>query len=279
MPQQIKQIAIVGCGWLGTPLAYHLLGLGYGVRGTRQHTSSRIELAQAGVIEGALSVTPELHCDVSEKIFGGCDLLIINIPPNRKAHDRHYHVTQIQSLAQAAVNYQIPKVLFIGSTSVYGPMQGEVTESSPAQPSTQSGQTLLEIEQWLHQQPSFVTTTLRFGGMIGPGRHPGRFLSGRQVDGADTPVNLIHQADCIALIDALIQRNIWGEVFNACADEHPSRCDFYSAAAKQLDVEMPQFNHSQNSSKFISNQAIKDALRYSFIYPDPIAWLKVQEKI
>ena len=131
MPQQIKQIAIVGCGWLGTPLAYHLLGLGYGVRGTRQHTSSRIELAQAGVIEGALSVTPELHCDVSEKIFGGCDLLIINIPPNRKAHDRHYHVTQIQSLAQAAVNYQIPKVLFIGSTSVYGPMQGEVTCGQP----------------------------------------------------------------------------------------------------------------------------------------------------
>lgn len=279
MSQQIKQIAIVGCGWLGTPLAYHLLGLGYGVRGTRQHTSSRTELAQAGVIEGALSVTPELHCDVPEKIFGGCELLIINIPPNRKSHDRQYHMTQIQSLAHMAVNYQIPNVLFIGSTSVYGPMQGEVTENSPAEPTTQSGQTLLDIEQWLYQQTSFVTTVLRFGGMIGPGRHPGRFLSGRQVDGADTPVNLIHQADCIALIDALIQRNVWGEVFNVCADKHPSRCDFYSAAARQLDVEMPKFNHSGNSTKYISNRAIKEALRYSFIYPDPIAWLKAQEKI
>lgn len=276
MTKHIQQIAIVGCGWLGTPLAFHLKGLGFDVRGSRQHVSARLDLTQAKIANTALSLTPELVCDDAPLLFEGCDLLIINIPPCRKSHDSAYHIAQIDALKQAAIDYQIPRVLFVSSTSVYGPNQGVVDESTPLEPVSESGKTLAAIEHDLQMSP-LKSCILRFGGLIGAGRHPGRFLSGRVVAGADAPVNLIHQKDCIGIIQAIIEQDLFNGSYNAVCDAHPCKQEFYEAAAKALSLELPQFSQTSAGNKLISNQALKQALGYSFIYPDPIAWITQQE--
>lgn len=276
MTKHIQQIAIIGCGWLGTPLAFHLKGLGYDVRGSRQHISARLDLAQANIANTALSLTPELVCDDAPLLFNGTDLVIINIPPRRKSHDSDYHIAQINALKQAALEYQIPRVLFVSSTSVYGPSQGIVDESTPLKPTTESGQTLVAIEHDLQASP-LHSCILRFGGLIGPGRHPGRFLSGRQVDGADAPVNLIHQKDCIGIIQAIIERDLFNGSYNAVCDAHPCKQEFYEAAANALSLELPRFSQTSAGNKLISNHAVKQALDYSFIYPDPIVWVSELE--
>ncbi|CAG9296009.1 SDR family oxidoreductase [Celerinatantimonas diazotrophica] len=276
MTKHIQQIAIVGCGWLGTPLAFHLKGLGFDVRGSRQHVSARLDLTQVNIANTALSLTPELVCDDAPLLFDGTDLLIINIPPRRKSHDSHYHIAQINALKQAAIDYHIPRILFVSSTSVYGPDQGLVDESTPLKPVTESGKTLVAIEHDLQTSPLHCCI-LRFGGLIGAGRHPGRFLSGRKVDGADAPVNLIHQKDCIAIIQAVIERDLFDGSYNAVCDAHPCKQTFYEAAAKALSLELPIFSQMSTGNKLISNQALKQALDYSFIYPDPIRWVSEQE--
>ncbi|WP_321539617.1 NAD(P)-binding domain-containing protein [Flavobacterium piscinae] len=41
----MKQISILGCGWLGMPLAKHLLQKGYSIKGSTT-TETKLELLQ-----------------------------------------------------------------------------------------------------------------------------------------------------------------------------------------------------------------------------------------
>lgn len=80
------------------------------------------------------------------------------------------------------------------------------------------------------KENGFVTTDLRFSSLLGYDRLPGNYLASRkEVSIADVPVNLIHRDDCVEIIYELTREDVWGEVFNAYADEHPFRRDYNSA--------------------------------------------------
>ncbi len=67
------------------------------------------------------------------------------------------------------------------------------------------------------------TTIVRFGGVIGYNRNSGKFFSkGSPVHNPDSNVNFIHRDDCIEIISQLVEQEVWGEVFNCCADTHPT---------------------------------------------------------
>jgi nucleoside-diphosphate-sugar epimerase len=153
-----------------------------------------------------------------------------------------------------------------------------VDESTPRQPETNSGTALKQIEDDLLSRQAFQASVLRFSGLVGGQRKPGRFLSGKTVSGASSPVNIIHRDDCIALISRLIQRDQWGVCFNACSDQHPQKQAFYNLAAQQLGVAPPQFDQQGGSNKVISNHKIKSGLNYQFQFPDPMAWLQANKQ-
>ena len=80
---------------------------------------------------------------------------------------------------------------------------------------------------------------------------------------------MIHRDDCISIIKGIIDKGLWGEVFNAVADEHPLREEFYCAAANQINKPKPLFSIEQPSVyKIISNEKLKSLLNYQFKYPD-----------
>ena len=54
-------------------------------------------------------------------------------------------------------------------------------------------------------------------------------------------VNLIHLDDCIKLISQVILLNKWGEVYNGCADVHPTKEEFYTKASRALNCPPPVF--------------------------------------
>jgi hypothetical protein len=71
------------------------------------------------------------------------------------------------------------------------------------------------------------------------------------------------------MIKTIIDQQAWGEIFNACADTHPSKREFYSYARSLLDLEPPTFStHNESNYKIVSNDKIKQQLNYQFIYPD-----------
>lgn len=272
--KSVHSISILGCGWLGLPLAEQLVKKGFNVKGSVTTAEKLAVLAEKGIVPFQMELTDEKIIGNQLPDFFQSELLIINIPPGRRKDVIYYHKAQIQQLINVLKNTTIQKVLFISSSAVYPDLNKVVFETETEQPIKESGKALLEVEQLLRQQPNFTTSIIRFGGLIGPERHPGKFLAGKQnIANGEAPVNLIHRDDCIALIWEIINQDVWGETFNACADNHPSRSIFYTAAAQHLKLELPSFARDQAKFKIINSDKIKERLKYSFKFPDPLVSL------
>ena len=136
------------------------------------------------------------------------------------------------------------------------------------QPETASGKAVLLAEQLLREALGERLTIIRFSGLMGPDRFPGRFLAGKkEVPNGKAPVNMIYQTDCIQLIAEVINQDCWGEIFNGCADDHPTREDFYTKAALKLGLEPPTFSQTPTGQfKIISNEKSKTILGMKYQY-------------
>ncbi len=100
---------------------------------------------------------------------------------------------------------------------------------------------------------------LRFGGLVGPKRNPGRFLSGKtELPGKLWPVNLIHLDDAIGFTIKAMELNLKHEVINVVSDESHNREEFYSKASELLSLEKPHFDQKDLSIREkISNERLK----------------------
>ncbi|MEY2922044.1 MAG: hypothetical protein RL108_666 [Bacteroidota bacterium] len=274
----MKHISILGCGWLGLPLAKSLLQKGYLISGSTTSENKIPMLHNAGI-------TPFLICLSEEKLEGEMDyflknseILIIDIPPKLRGNAldtstalSKTFVKKIQNLIPFIENSSVKKVLFVSSTSVYADENVTITEESIPNPDTESGKQLLEAEVLLQSNENFQTTVIRFGGLIGADRHPIQFLSGKtQIENPEAPINLIHHEDCIGIIEKIIQkaRNEhfnWNETFIAVAAFHPTRKEYYTQKAIELNLALPHFNESKPSiGKLISSEKVEHILGYSF---------------
>lgn len=272
MSKTIKRISILGCGWLGFPLAVALLEDGYEVLGSTTTEEKLERLAEAGIQPYLIKVGSEITGQIDD--FFRTDLLVINIPPGRKRADvMERYPQEIKTLLERALAGQIRRVLFISSTGVYQDVNREVTEAETALTNRGSGGALVICETYLRTLSGVETTIVRPAGLVGGDRKAGRFLAGKQnVSNGDAPINMVHRADCIAVIRQLIAQEVWGEIFNLCADEHPSRRAFYTYQAKKHGFEPPDFAETNDPPRFkiVSNQKLKDELNYTFLYPDPM---------
>lgn len=268
-----QSISILGCGWLGFPLAQALIEAGHQVLGSTTSQDKLRELAKAGVKPHIIELSPSINQDFDASFFRS-DMLVINIPPGRRREDiETYFPRQVSEI----LDQRPPlKIIFVSSTSVYPNLNRKVkeTDSPPSLKADKSvrasGKALLIAEELVRAYSSRATI-LRFCGLMGPNRHPGKFLAGKKLDSSgQDPVNFIHLDDCVKIIIKIIENEAWGEIFNACADLHPSKEKFYTQAANQLGLAPPEFNSSARSSyKEIESQKLKDQLNYQFTYPDP----------
>lgn len=254
----MTSISILGCGWLGLPLAKQLVECGFSVKGSVRSKEKAHSLNEFSVTPFILNID-DATTDQQWDEFLGSEILIIAIPSK--------NTDGFMSLISALEKSFVKRVIFVSSTSVYKDTNDVVTESEAAQDSS----TLYQIETLFTQSVFFATTVVRFSGLVGYSRNPGRFFqkSGRSVSNPDAAVNMIHQDDCIGLIEQIIKQNQWGKTFNACADTHPTKREFYTEMTQRIGVDAPTFIESENQTfKLISNQKIKEALGYEFIYPD-----------
>ena len=267
-------ISILGCGWLGLPLAERLRDLGHHIKGSTTSEEKLQVLSGKKIQPFLLELTPDLNCNNCSD-FWDSDVLVLNIPPGRgRENIIKYHQQQIQSVIKAVSNSSIKFVVFISSTSVYPEQAGIVSEedTETGNASRPTGNALLEAERLLKKQSTFDTTIIRFGGLYGHDRHPVKYLAGRQnMKKGNAPVNLIHQEDCIAIIKKIIEKPIKGQVFNGVSDGHPPRKMYYPAVAKAMDLEPPTFGDDKNKKyKIVSNRKLKMMLDYKFRHPNPM---------
>ncbi len=263
-----NQISILGCGWLGLPLAKSLLEKGFSVNGSTTSSDKISALESNGIQAFQIELSEiEIKGEI-DSFLKNSEILIIDIPPKLRGVSSENFVKKIQNLIPFIEKVKIEKVIFISSTSVYADDNALVTETTKPNPDTESGKQLLATEILLQSNVNFKTTVVRFGGLIGEDRHPIHFLAGRKnIENPEAPINLIHQKDCIGIIEAIVKQECWNETFNAVAPYHPTRKDYYSKKAQQLNILAPQFEVEKNTSgKIIRSDKLITELNYNFIY-------------
>ena len=274
------KISILGCGWLGFPLAKKLIEIGFEVKGSTT-SENKLAILKSDNIEPFLLELSEtkISDSVTEFLFDS-EILIINIPPGlrkiKEATSEKTFLNKIKNLIPFIENSTIKKVLFISSTSVYAETASisTVTEESIMNPDTESGKQLVEVENILLKNLHFNSAIIRFGGLVGEDRNPINMLAGKtNISNPEAPINLIHQEDCIGIICEMLNQvqhdNVRNETFNAVAPNHPTRKNYYTEKAKQLHLIAPLFNQNEtNIGKIVSSKKLEKVLGYRFIKLD-----------
>ena len=231
-------ISIAGCGWYGLNLAKELVKNDYTVKGSTTTADKLPLLEDAGI-------SPYLIDFADSNIqsdFFNCDILWICIPPKARSGNGEGYINSINTLIDAAKKHQIKQVILISSTSVYADNNSEVNELTQLIPDTESGKVMVHAEELLKQETSFTTTIIRFAGLFGPGRDPGRFFGGKKdIPNGNAPINLIHLTDCIGVSLAILDKQAFGQTYNACTPNHPTKAAFYTKADMRMGLEKQEF--------------------------------------
>lgn len=268
-------ISILGCGWLGLPLAKTAILAGWKVKGTVTKAEKLAVLHKAGVDPFLIHFNggqiPGLPDD-----FLRSKVLVICIPPGRSDDKRRNY----QAMANAVTSVvrqaaAVQKIILVSSTSVYGDVQAAVSEYDDPHPETESAKLLLDVENQFREIKAPGVAIVRFGGLIGPGRHPARFFKGKTAipDGL-APVNMIHLDDAIGLLMALAHAENSNGFYNGCSPSHPTKQDFYALAAITAGMEPPHFIPEKKLWKQVDSLRVEKELGYTFKYPDLMQWVQ-----
>jgi nucleoside-diphosphate-sugar epimerase len=263
-----KQITIIGCGWLGFPLAKELIKKGSKVKGTTTSKDKLTLLTNEQIEAFYLNITSEGITGNSQEILSESDVLVLNIPPGLRKYPEQNYVALIQNLIPHIEASPIKKVLFISSTSVYADEEyfPEITEVSKPNPNTESGKQLLKVETLLQNNTHFKTTVVRFAGLFGNDRHPANQLSGKtNLKNPEAPVNLIQLTDSVNILLKIIEHDVIGETFNASTTPHPTKQSYYTSVCKSMNLPVPNYDSSQKSKgKIILSNKLEHVLNYQF---------------
>src|SRR4051812_22060381 len=179
-------ISILGCGWYGSALGKALIADGMQVKGSTTSAAKMESLAALGIKPYIVNFLPGE--EIYNADFFDCDVLCIAIPPKSRSGEGAAFIDKIKGIVSAIKQFEIQNVVFISSTGVYADSNKHVNEETDPQPNTEAGRILFEAETLLYAENSFKTTIIRFAGLIGPARNPGRFFAGKkEIANGDAP--------------------------------------------------------------------------------------------
>lgn len=238
----------MGSGWLGLPLAEKLLQASFSVNVSTTSEEKLNQLKSKGLNAYKIDID-----NLQDSAFFQCEILIINITSK--------NISGFEKLLSLIKQNSIQKIIFTSSTSVYPMINDWVNESTPTQNTP-----LAEIENLFFSLAAKQTTILRLAGLYGYNRQPGRFFKNKKI--IPNPkgfINLVHRDDVIAVIEKIIEKNVWGEIFNVCSDEHPQRQEFYTQQIQSMGRPAPEFGSAKNNLwKKIANCKVKEQIGVSF---------------
>jgi len=248
------KIAVVGCGWLGFPLAKKFVELGNVVIGTTTSSAKLPVLKETGI----LPIVWNLGEDFIEESLKNIDVLILNIPPSKTNKTASYSDSLV-----AFCNYLEPstKVIFISTTGVYPNDVSSANTAISLDEMDQSKETVLS-EIKLTRKLKDNLTILRLAGLIGPNRHPITSLSKKGlVKNSAAPLNLIHLDDAIGLIHKIINEKYWGKIINGCYTENPTKQEYYTKTAHYFKLPPPNFEEGGYGFKKVDSNS---SLNYEY---------------
>jgi len=266
-------VAVLGCGWLGLPLAQKLLAQGHRVLGTTTSPEQLPVLEAAGIEPHLLQLGADFSAADEARLttlLSQANVLVLNVPPRAAVAGGYPQLLRPVHRAVAAA--RVKAVLFVSTTGVY-PDEPRLMREQDAISTRDAASDVLRTEgHFVPRYGQWQSTVVRLGGLIGPDRAPGRFLAGRrELPQGDAPVNLLHLDDAVGVLSTIIDLNIWGYTLNVCALAHPARREFYPVAAERLGLTPPTFQPEYSGGKTIDSSLLRTLVPYEFEYDDIIA--------
>lgn len=213
----VSSVLIVGCGDIGSRVARLLIACQYRVYGVRRTLSD--------LPEGVLGVAADVSTAALPTTWPQEPLDYVVYCVAASQHDEAgYRAAYVEgvrnTLAWLQASGQRPKRLFfVSSSGVYGQQSGEwVDEQSPTEPSSYTGQLMLEAER-LAQGSEIPATVVRLTGIYGPGRERmiEQVKKGCQAAaGGSVYGNRIHADDAAGLLAFLIRADATGAALEPC---------------------------------------------------------------
>jgi nucleoside-diphosphate-sugar epimerase len=229
---------LIGCGYIGLPLALELQKQGHRISAWVHSEKSAAALADhsfARIITGSIADV-DLWAALSENYN-----LVIHCASSGRGGEPAYEEVFLQGALRMNAHQPQARKLFVSSTSVYGQTQGEiVTEESPAEPATATGKILRAAEK---VALAGSATVVRSTGIYGPNRGVlfEKLRRGEAVIEGDGLrwINQIHQRDLVAALAHLIGAGAPGEIYNATDDTPVTYLDYYAWCSEFLVQPMP----------------------------------------
>jgi nucleoside-diphosphate-sugar epimerase len=271
-------IAIIGCGYLGSGVARYLqTELGYIVTATTR-TPERVAALQK-IAAKVFVATGDDEISLYNALQNQDTVLLSVAPSGNEQVDTNGYTTTYLHTAKNLVTIlqqlpQIKHLIYTSSCSVYGNTNGEwVNEDSVLAPTSEQAQILYETEQILLQAASVRVCIFRLGGIYGPGRmlNDRSSLCGTNLPGTgENFTNWSHLDDIAAGIGFAIQNRLDG-IYNL-VDDKPvlSReildqiCEINGLA--KVSWEPSAFTRRGNNVR-VSNQKLK-ASGYKLIHSE-----------
>lgn len=270
----MKTASIIGLGWLGEPLGFFLLEKGLQVLGSTTSAEKQDRLSQKGIQAVRFSLNPHPEGVGFNALFQS-QILVVNIPPRARSGNGAFHLEQIKYLRSLIDNSSIQKVIFVSSTGIYPEVASEkkYSEHFPLSQENTGNDTIFWAEELMAKDRNFELTIVRFGGLMGDDRIPGKYFSGREHVAGHTRVNFIHRIDAVRMLAWVIEKGLWNETFNGVAPIHPLRREIYGKNALDLGIAPPASyqNEPEGKDRLIDSSKILDT-GFVFDYPDPLGF-------
>ncbi|MBN9289321.1 MAG: hypothetical protein BGO43_14345 [Gammaproteobacteria bacterium 39-13] len=263
----MKNVLIVGCGYLGKVLAKAYLEQEAQVWALQRHP---IDMPGITNIIADISKPLEVILPPVDTIF----YLVSAGTSTELAYRQSYidgltHLFSILKRAETAA-----KIIYVSSTAVYGQQSGEwVDEISITAPTHFSGQILLEAEAMV-QAHSAANRIVRLGGIYGPGRDKlMRDVLAQQAQRLARPfyTNRIHLQDCVGILQHVAKKLMSHPVILGVDCEPVLYNEMIAWMASTLNMPLPPIGDHiplrlQNSNKRCSNKLLLST-GYTFQYP------------
>lgn len=266
-------IAIIGCGYVGTAVARHFYPLGNVVTTT---TTTPARLQELEAISDRVVVVKGNDASALKSVLENQDTVLLSVGAKGNPYEEVYLQTAKTLVSVLAENSSVIQVLYTGSCAVYGDKKGAwVDEDSLVEPTNEKGEILSKTEQILLSVSSqdLRVCILRLGGIYGPGREIIKIFS--RVSGMTRPgdgsaiANWVHLEDIVRAIAFACEQRLQG-IYNVVDDEKITRKQMLDRLFAKHNLPNVIWDASiQNTGSYnarVSNQKIKE-VGYQLIHP------------